>query len=81
MINTSEHLKRPKDMLMFLGEYFKQHIQKCNKIINSNQQTKSVNEDEDQIGEKPTELKDFYITYEILNQLATACKLFIEKPR
>ena len=26
LINTSEHLKRPKDMLMFLGEYFKEHI-------------------------------------------------------
>ena len=26
MINTSEHLKRPVDMLMFLGEYFKANI-------------------------------------------------------
>lgn len=23
LINLSEHVKRPKDMLMFLGEYFK----------------------------------------------------------
>jgi hypothetical protein len=23
MINVSEHVKRPEDMLMFLGEYFK----------------------------------------------------------
>jgi len=26
MINTSEHVKRPQDMLIFLGEYFKTHI-------------------------------------------------------
>jgi hypothetical protein len=35
MINTSEHLKRPSDMLMFLGEYFKEHIKKTEKIKNS----------------------------------------------
>lgn len=29
MINMSEQAKRPKDMLMFLGEYFKEAISTC----------------------------------------------------
>ena len=36
MINTSEHLKRPVDMLMFLGEYFKANIAQTIKVFNNN---------------------------------------------
>jgi hypothetical protein len=32
MINTSEQVKRPIDMLMFLGEYFKEVIDQTKKI-------------------------------------------------
>lgn len=32
MINVSEHVNRPHDMLMFLGEFFKEHIRRCEKI-------------------------------------------------
>lgn len=32
MINVSEHVNRPHDMLMFLGEYFKEHIRKCEQV-------------------------------------------------
>jgi hypothetical protein len=36
MVNVSEQVQRPKDMLMFLGEYFKAVIQKTDKINNDN---------------------------------------------
>ena len=29
MINCAEHVNKPDDMLMFLGEYFKEHISNC----------------------------------------------------
>lgn len=32
LINLSEHVKRPKDMLMFLGEYFKQSVKETHNI-------------------------------------------------
>lgn len=74
MINTSEHVKRPQDMLMFIGEYFKTHIQSCAKILNA-----ASNKD----NKEPAKLHldSWYITNEILNSLGTACKLFIENPR
>ena len=34
MISVSEHVERPNDMLMFLGEYFKEHIIRADKIYN-----------------------------------------------
>ena len=39
LINLAEHVKRPKDMLMFIGEYFKQMIsitEKVNENITEN---------------------------------------------
>ena len=71
LINTSEHVKRPKDMLMFIGEYFKEHLKHCKKI--KSEETKGGG------GEKT--LSQFYITYDLLNLLGTACKQFIMKPR
>jgi hypothetical protein len=32
MINVAEHVKRPTDMLMFLGEYFKVVVEKTENI-------------------------------------------------
>lgn len=32
MINVSEHVKRSQDMLMFLGEYFKELLTKTDEI-------------------------------------------------
>ncbi len=32
MINVAEHVKRPTDMLMFLGEYFKVVVEKTETI-------------------------------------------------
>lgn len=72
MINVSEHINRPSDMLMFLGEYFKEHIRRCEKIA----LTIQTNNDKGQ-----RELDKYYITFDILNQLGTACKKFIENPR
>ena len=73
MISVSEHVDRPDDMLMFLGEYFKQHIIKTDKIYKGLTNTDSY--------KGPKELDSYFITAEILNSLATACKKFIEKPR
>ena len=41
LINLSEHVKRPKDMLMFLGEYFKQSVKETHKIENANKEAKA----------------------------------------
>ena len=70
MINVSEHVKRPEDMLMFLGEYFKVVILRTENVAEN---IKSDTGLQTQV--------DFFLTYEILNQLGTACKMFIENPR
>lgn len=72
MINVSEHVQRPQDMLMFLGEYFKALIHMTGKI-NENLSEKKQN------GRQA--LDQFYLTNDILSQLGTACKLYIEKLR
>jgi hypothetical protein len=72
MINVSEHVQKPNDMLMFLGEYFKKHIGLCLKIDDDSKK-------DDHKANK--ELGSYYITDDILNQLGSACKMFIEKPR
>lgn len=59
-------------MLMFLGEYFKALIHMTGKI-NDNLKDKKAN------GRQA--LDQFYLTNDILNQLGTACKLYIEKLR
>lgn len=71
MINVSEHVNRPHDMLMFLGEFFKEHIRRCEKI------DQTIQKDD----KGPRELDRYFITFDIINQLGTACKKFIEKPR
>lgn len=35
MINVAEHVKRPTDMLMFLGEYFKVVVEKTENIADN----------------------------------------------
>lgn len=74
MINTSEHLKRPVDMLMFLGEYFKANIAQTIKIYNNNNKKMG---NVQQFKEQST----FLLTQDILNSLGNACKMFIEKQR
>lgn len=72
MINVSEHIKRPVDMLMYLGEYFKQHIRENNTAhANEAKTSEDVKREQD----------SFYLTHDIINLLGTACKQFIEKPR
>lgn len=43
LINLSEHVKRPKDMLMFLGEYFKKCVEESQIVdaANSGNENKS----------------------------------------
>lgn len=40
MINVSEHVDKPNDMLMFLGEYFKEHINRSNDVMNNIKEAK-----------------------------------------
>ena len=40
LINLSEHINKPKDMLMFLGEYFKQTVTETYRIWNNNEENK-----------------------------------------
>ena len=35
LIHLSEKTKRPEDMLMFLGEYFKYNIKDCDEIFDN----------------------------------------------
>ena len=69
MINVSEQVERPKDMLMFLGEYFKAVIDRTQKVHNDNKDEK----------ESQKTQVDFFITYEIMNSLGTACKMYIDR--
>lgn len=71
MINVSEQVGRPKDMLMFLGEYFKVVIMKTDNINIANRDMKNG----------PKHQEDFFLTHEIMNSLGTACKMYIERPR
>ena len=73
LINVAEHVKRPKDMFMFLGEYFKFNIIETTTIHNNN-----LNE----AGRGGKRKQDnFFITSDILNYLGTASKLYIEQLR
>lgn len=74
MINLSEHVKRPKDMLMFLGEYFKKTVYETKYISKNNLEGESAN--------KAKKKQDsFFITADIMNYLGTACKMYIEDLR
>ena len=75
MVNVSEQVKRPQDMLMFLGEYFKEVIYRTQKISDA------IKEGDSKKGNSVKQQSDFYITYEIMNSLGTACKMFLENPR
>jgi hypothetical protein len=68
LLDLAEMSERPEDMMMLVGEYFKCIIEKT-RIINSN----IINNSE---GNR--ELKNFYINYDILNYLATACKMMVD---
>jgi len=74
LINLSEHVKRPEDMLMFLGEYFKEVIRQNMKIKTSLESGSA---------EKGAQKKqsEFYLTVDVINYLATACKNYVENPR
>lgn len=70
MINISEHVQRPEDMLMFLGEYFKVVILRTETIAENKKNENGLQQQ-----------MDFFLTYEIINYLGTACKMFVENPR
>lgn len=72
MINVAEHVQRPVDMLMFLGEYFKEIIYQTEKISDNIKKSKK---------DGANEQANYYITNEIINSLGTACKQYIEAPR
>ena len=72
LINTAEHIERPVDMLMLLGEYFKVVIMETG-LIHSNIQNKKTSYAQKQ--------DKFYITPELMNSLGIACKKYIEAPR
>jgi hypothetical protein len=70
LINMSEHLGRPTDMLMFLGEYFKRNVIETDQVFKAgNQEANS------------RKLDKFYVTSDIMNFLGTASKLHIENLR
>jgi hypothetical protein len=75
MVNVSEQVKRPQDMLMFLGEYFKEVIIRTEQIKNA------LKEADNKKGSGAKVQSDYYITYDVMNSLGTACKMFIENPR
>lgn len=75
-INLSEHVKKPKDMLMFLGEYFKKTLQ----ITEMVHQT--MNDPHLKSSNKGKNKQDaFYVTADIMNYFGTACKMYLEDLR
>ena len=72
MIDVAEHVNRPQDMLMFLGEYFKENIKLQDSVHKSIANERSG-------GKK--EFDKYYLSSDILNSLGTACKQFIENHR
>ena len=43
LINLSEHVKRPRDMLMFLGEYFKKTVYETKYVAKNNAEGEQSN--------------------------------------
>jgi hypothetical protein len=62
-------MKRPMDMLMFIGEYFKLHVDETERVVKENTDDKSSVQDA------------FFLTADILNSLATAIKMYIDDAR
>ena len=73
MVNTAEQVQRPEDMLMFLGEYFKMLIKRTNDI------SKNISNERGEVGKNHQ--TDYFLTYEVLSSLGTACKMYIDPPR
>lgn len=73
LINMSEHVGRPEDMLMFLGEYFKQNLIQTLSIEKQNL-AKSE-------GSTMQKLDKFFMSSDIMNFFGTACKMYIENLR
>ena len=73
LINLSEHCNRAKDMLMFLGEYFKQSVA-LTMLIEGNLQSNEANN-------RRRKQDSFFVTNDILNYLGTACKMYIDNLR
>lgn len=69
MVNTAQAMKRPIDMLMFIGEYFKLHVDETERVIKENTDDKSSVQDA------------FFLTSGILNSLATAIKMYVDDAR
>ena len=69
MIAVAEQMKRPVDMLMFLGEYFKKHLEETGDVDDKRRNNKSA------------ELENFFLSPDILNSLGTACKMYIDDCR
>mmetsp|Transcript_8941 Transcript_8941/g.15146 ORF Transcript_8941/g.15146 Transcript_8941/m.15146 type:complete len:252 (+) Transcript_8941:314-1069(+) len=60
-------------MLMFLGEYFKKVIDLTTEMVEQKDPSEKTTEKRYQ--------SEFYITYDILNYLGSACKMLLENPR
>ena len=73
MVNVSEQANRPADMMMYLGEYFKEAISTCDQIHSN------INRINDKKGKM--EQENFYVTEALINSLGTACKELLEGER
>ena len=63
MINVSEHVKRSEDMLMFLGEYFKELLQRTITV----KENLEPGNNQKQNANALMWQEDFYLTQDILN--------------
>ena len=61
---------RPEDMLMFIGKYLKKNLIEVDKVKRN--KSKDMN---------AGKLDKFFITYDLLNSLGTAIKLYIDNIR
>lgn len=84
-VNLSEQAKRPKDMFMFLGEYFKNHISLTRQIAqNIDKKKEDAGEEKEEVDEglsSITTLDQFYLTHEVMNSLGIASKMLVDNLR
>ena len=73
LIAMAQSTRRPKDMLLFLGRYFWNHLVAINKVTQENKKAKK--------GEAATEISNFYFTPQIFNFMANANKEITDNAR
>ena len=66
-ITLAEYADRPADMLMFLGEYFKEMIHRTQQVKENIENQHHKDKSEKYANKKTMVQTDFFMTYDIVN--------------